>query len=442
MQLDEHETRSGPEIPVAEAASEPRGAGLASLRARLRRDKLVRLSLDFMRWFPDAHLKFLVVDAMDDPRRITIGRRQVWNFGSDSFLGLDRHPRVQEAVAEALPRWGTHNGASRAFSSPVLNEEAERKLARWLQVPDTLLFPSVTLANAGLLPAVAGPGTLLLVDRFAHDSVQQGAKLAAAHGADLRTVHLARPDRLRALLAGARPEDCIVATDGLYSMTGAQPPLGELDRIARQFGAILYVDDAHGSGVVGPSGRGAACAALGKLDDIVLVGSLSKAFSCLGAFVTCDPDLKMMMKIRSGPFVFGGPIPPPYLAGLLAATDIVASEEGDALRARLRALVGKLRRGVRELGLTLTGDGESPIVSILVGDMEDVLEVGKWLFDRGLYVQSAHYPAVPMRRSCLRILVNANHPAEAIDALLNALAELRHVLPHDPVFGSASTNPD
>ncbi len=399
------------------------------VKSRLRRDKLVRFSLDYMGCYPDAHLKFLIVDELADRRRMRTRGREVWNFGSDSFLGLDRDPRVQQAIADALPRWGAHNGASRAFVSVALNDEVEGKLARWLGVPDTLLFPSVTLANSGLLPAVAGAGTLLVVDRCAHDSVQQGAKLAAACGAAVRALNLAPTDRLRGLLEAERPEHCLIATDGLYSMTGAQPPLAELQRLAGLYGATLYLDDAHGTGVVGAQGRGAAYAALGRLDQVLLVGSLSKAFSCLGAFVTCDPELKLMLKVRAGSFVFGGPIPPPYLAGLLVATDIVASAEGDALRARLRALVERLTLGVRDLGLTLAGAGMTPIVSIAVGDIDNALQAGKWLLDRGIYVQSAHYPAVSLRRSVLRILVNANHPPEAIDDLLNALAELRSVLP-------------
>jgi 7-keto-8-aminopelargonate synthetase-like enzyme len=130
----------------------------ARLAARLHRDKMARLMLEFLDRFRDAHLKLLSVDELSDRRRLRVRGREVWNFGSDSFLGLDRDPRVQQAIAEALPRWGTHNGASRAFSSVALCDEVERRLARWLGVPDTLLFPSVTLANVGLLPALVMPG--------------------------------------------------------------------------------------------------------------------------------------------------------------------------------------------------------------------------------------------------------------------------------------------
>lgn len=399
---------------------------LAPLKARLRQDKFVRLMFNMESQYPGARLKLLVADELTDRRRMRVGSRQLWNFGSDSFLGLDRDRRVQQAMVEAMPRWGTHNGASRAFSSVVLADEAERRLARWLGVADTLIFPSVTLANIGLLPALAGAGTLLAVDRRAHESVQEGATLAAAvRGVIRRELHPCTGAALRQLLRAEAVAACLVATDGVYSMAGTSPPLAELDRVARDHNGSLYVDDAHGTGVYGPRGRGAAAAALPSLGDAVVVGSLSKAFSALGAFVTCDAELKLYLQMRASTFIFGGPVPPPYLAAIYAACDIIDSPEGDALRARLRGLTARLVAGIRELGLAVEGGGESPIVSVRAGDIGRVLQAGRWLFDRGFHVQSAHYPAVSPRGSLLRIQVNANHPSEAIDGLLNALADLR-----------------
>jgi glycine C-acetyltransferase len=401
---------------------------LERIKARLHRDKYVRLCLEFLERFADAHLKFLVADELRDRRRMKVGGQEVWNFGCDSFLGLDRDPRVQQAMIDALPSFGTHNGASRAFSSVVLCEEAERRLANWLGVADTLIFPTVTLANLGLLPALAGRDTLLVVDRSSHDSVQQGAKLAQAGGAELCELNPCRADVLNRLLKSRDADGCLVAVDGIYSMSGGTSPLADLDVATRGYGGCLYVDDAHGTGVTGPAGRGAAFAALGHLDHALMVGSLSKAFSCLGAFVTCDPELKLMLKLRSSTFVFGGPVPPPYLAGVCAATDIIASAEGDVLRSQLRGLVSQLTRGIHALDMAMSGGGESPIVSVIVGEIETAFVAGKWLFDRGFYVQSATYPAVPINGSLLRIQVNANHPPQAIDELLNALGDMKKAL--------------
>ncbi len=397
---------------------------IETLKGRLEEDRVTRIALKFLDAYEGVHLKDLTVDWMDDQRLMRVGDRQVVNFGSDSFLGLDRDPRVQQAIVDSIDPWGTHNGASRAFSSVALQDEAERRLAGWLGVKDTLIFPSVTLANTGLLPALAGKGDLLVVDRTSHDSVQQAAKIAAGNGAILRELNPCRGDPLRKILQEEDYEGCVVAVDGVYSMTGIIPPLDELDEVVREFGGILYVDDAHGTAVVGPGGRGATNMKLGSLDDVLMVGSLSKAFSCLGAFVTCDKRLKRMLKIRSSTFIFGGPVPPPYLAAIIAACDIIDSPEFVDLLGHLRRLVRRLMEGIESIGLTATGK-EAAIIAVTVGDIEQTLKAGKWLFDRGYYAQSATYPAVPVLSGLLRIQVNANHSEDQVDGLLNALADLK-----------------
>ena len=215
----------------------------------------------------------------------------------------------------------------------------------------------------------------------------------------------------------------VMAIDGVYSMSGKTPPLAELDSTVRSLGGTLYVDDAHGTGVVGPRGRGAAAAALGTLDNVLMVGSLSKAFSCLGGFVTCTPDLKTILKIRSSTFIFGGPVPPPYLAAICAVCNIFMSPEYDLLLGALRNRTRQLTAGLDSLGLAYHGGGAA-IVSVIVGDIEKTFAAGKSLFDRGYYAQSATYPAVPINGGLLRIQINANHPTAAIDGLLNALADV------------------
>jgi len=398
--------------------------GLEALTARLRRDRVTRIALSFLDRYEGVHLKDVTVDQVGAHRHAVIEGRRVVNFGSDSFLGLDCDRRLREAIAAAAEQWGTHNGSSRAFSSVELCCEAERRLARWLGVPDTLIFPTVTLANVGLIPALLGRGDLLVVDRQSHDSVQQGAKLAGAEGAKVVELASCTGDALRRILEREKYDGCVLAVDGVYSMTGKTPPLAELDAVVRQYGGTMYVDDAHGTGVLGQRGRGAAHAALGTLQNVLMIGSLSKAFSCLGAFVTCTPQLKRLMKIRSSTFIFGGPVPPPYLAGILAVCDIIESPEYDTLLETVHCRIQQLTDGVERIGLRVLGS-HTPIVSVLVGDIEKTLEAGKRLFDRGYYVQSATYPAVPVNGGLLRIQLSANHQPEAIDGLLEALEDLK-----------------
>ncbi|HEV3024651.1 MAG TPA: pyridoxal phosphate-dependent aminotransferase family protein, partial [Pirellulales bacterium] len=401
---------------------------LARLAERLRDDGFTHFILKLRDEFPDAHMKDLVAQEMDGSRRIRIGRQTVVNFGSDSFLGLDQDPRVHKAIAGGTRRWGTHNGSSRAFCSVQANVDAEASLAAWLGVEDTLMFPSVTLANLSLLPALAGARDVLVVDRLAHNSIHEGAKIAAANGARVLRLEPATPERLSAILDKETYDGCVVALDGVYSMTGSSPPLAELDNVARGHGGLLYIDDAHGTGIFGPHGRGTAARALGRLDDVLMVGSLSKAFSCLGAFVTCSSELKLLLKIKSNSYIFGGPVPPPYLEAIRVVCDILCSPEYDMIMGRLRQLIHRLVAGVQNLGLTVLGR-ESPIVAILVQDEDKTLRAGKWLFDRGYYVQSVIFPAVPLGGAVLRIQVNANHSPNCVDGLINALAELKSVIP-------------
>ncbi len=408
------------EVPPSPNAQAP----IQEMKRRLLEDRVTRLGLIFLGKYEDVHLKDVLVDWTDDERRTRINGREVVNFGSDSLLGLDRDSRIQKALVDGLKPWGTHNGASRAFSSVALCEEAEYRLARWLGVEETLIFPSVSLANMGALPALVGKGDLLIVDRTSHDTLHQGAKIAAQDGCTVRELHPCDGETLRKILRTEDYEGSVIAVDGVYSMTGKVPPLAELKQVAVEFGAVLYVDDAHGTAVVGPNGRGAAVMTLGSLDDILMVGSLSKAFSCLGAFVTCDLQMKLLLKLRSSTFIFGGPVPPPYLAAICAACDILESPEYPTLLARLHENVQRLTAGIKSIGLIMSG-GVGAVIAITVGDLEKTLLAGKRLFDRGYYVQSATYPAVPIMEGILRIQVNANHTKESIDGLLEALADLK-----------------
>ncbi len=399
------------------------------LAGSLRRSSIVRFLDHFARRFPDDHMKDLVVDELGPGRWMSVGGRRVMNFGSDSFLGLDQDPRVIDALERGVRTWGTHNGASRAFASVRANVDAEVRLAKWLGTESVLIYPSVTLANLGAIPALMGRNDVLVLDAHAHNSVQEGAKVAAANGAKVSTFANCDPVALDRALREAGPSRAsMVAIDGVFSMSGSVAPLADLDEVARRHGAVLYVDDAHGTGTLGSRGRGTVLDALGSYDNTVVVGSLSKAFSCFGGFVGCTAELKELLKMKSSTFIFGGPVPPPYLEAILAALDIVDSEEYAAIHARLAANVRRIAGGMERLGLAILG-GTQPILSVLVGDEADTLTAGRFLFDRGYYVQSVTFPAVPYHAGVLRIQANANHTDEAIDGLLGALEALLGVVP-------------
>jgi 7-keto-8-aminopelargonate synthetase-like enzyme len=395
----------------------------------LRQNGLIRFIEHFAAQFPDTHMKDMVTDDSRPDRTVLINGSRVVNFGSDSFLGLDQDPRVREAVVRGTRKWGTHNGASRAFASVRANVEAEEKLARWLGVEAVLIYPSVTLANLGALPGLVGKPDLLVVDEHAHNSIQEGAKIAKANGTRLALFsHCDPADLARVLAAAGSYRVALVAIDGVYSMSGALPPLKELDAVCRRHNAVLYVDDAHATGVLGTRGCGTVRDALGSYDNALVVGSLSKAFSAMGGFVGCSEEMKRLLKMRSNTWIFGGPVPPPYLEAVCAVCDILMSDEYELLVARLRRNLRRLTRGLVGLGLAVLG-GETPIVSVLVGDEADTLRAGSFLFDRGFYVQSVTFPAVPYHAGVLRIQVNANHREESIDELVGAVADLHRARP-------------
>jgi 7-keto-8-aminopelargonate synthetase-like enzyme len=402
---------------------------MANFAKVLRQNGLIRFVEHFAELFPNSHLKDLIVDEIGPHRQIRVNGRTVVNFGSDSFLGLDQDPRVQEAVIRGTKKWGTHNGASRAFASVQANALAEDKIAAWLGTEAALIYPSVTLANMGAIPGLVGRQDLLVVDEHAHNSIQEGAKIAKANGVHVVSFSHCDPLDLERVLQGAKPyRIAVVAMDWVYSMTGALPPLAALNAVAKRHDAVLYVDDAHATAVMGKQGRGTVLDALGNYDNAFVIGSLSKGFSCAGAFIGCPADFKLLLKMRSNTYIFGGPVVPPYLEAVCTVCDILDSAEYDELIGKLRANCRLLTKGALEMGLTVLG-GESPIISILVGDEGDTLTAGNFLFERGYYVQSVTFPAVPYHGGVLRIQINANHRPESVAGLLDALAGLTKVVP-------------
>jgi glycine C-acetyltransferase len=399
-------------------------SAMEKLEDTLRRNTLVRIIEQFGAAHSDIHLKDLVIDEVGPGREMVVLGRRVINFGSDSFLGLDRDPRVHEAIRRGLERWGTHNGSSRAFASVHANIEAEQKLAGWLGVESVLILPSVMLVNLGAIPGLAGKCDAIVLDQQAHNSMHEAAKIARSNGTKVAVFAHNDAQSLAQVLESLQPYGCaLVCIDGVYSMSGKIAPMAELNQVARDRDAVLYIDDAHGTGVLGEQGRGTVLDALGSYDNTFVVGSLSKAFSCAGGFIGSPEPFRRLLKIRSSPYVFGGPVVPCFLEAIGVVIDILRSDEYETLRARLDSHIRRLTRGLLDLDLVVMG-GATPIVSVVIGDEADTLAAGKFLFDRGYYVQSVLFPAVPYHAGVLRVQCNANHDDGAIGGLLDAFADL------------------
>jgi glycine C-acetyltransferase len=394
----------------------------------LRQSKLVRFYDSVTERFGAIHLKQLTVAEVGPNREMRIDGHDLINFGFDSFLGLDQDSRVKEALVRGAREWGTQFGASRAFASCQIEADLEEKIAHWMGTEAAMIFPSVTLANMGALPGLVEPQDLIVLDEFAHNSLVEAAKIARANGVRVVSFSHNDPAALEQKLIESRPYRlAIIAIDGVYSMSGAIADMVGLNAVAKQNDAVLFVDDAHATAVLGEHGRGTVLQTLGSYDNTIVVGCFSKACSVFGAFIGCTRELQRVLKFRSTTYIFGGPVPPPYLEALSTVIDILSSDEYALLRGQLDRNVERMVSGLRQHDLVILG-GNSPIVSILVGDEEDTFRAGKFLFDHGFYVQSVAFPAVPYHAAVLRVQVNANHSTAAIDGLVEAFGELRAVV--------------
>jgi 8-amino-7-oxononanoate synthase len=346
--------------------------------------------------------------------------RPLVDFSSNDYLGLASDPRVADAVADALRDAGVGAAAARLISgNHPLHEALERELARFKRAEAALLFGSGYLANCGALPALAGRGDVLYSDALNHASLIDGCRLSRA---ETRVFPHADLDALEGMLRedrGRFRRRWIVA-DAVFSMDGDLFPLGRAVEIARRHGAWIYLDDAHGTGVLGADGRGAAehWGVEGEVE--VTLGTLGKALGGSGAFIAGSRTLREWLLNRARSFVFTTGTPPALAAGTLAALRIVEGEPGR--RARLREHARRLRRGLRALGREVE-DGPGHIVPVRIGDARRCVQVGQALAERGFLVGAVRPPTVPEGTSRLRITLSSAHTPEQIDGLLGALGE-------------------
>ena len=378
-----------------------------------------------------------MLDAVIDEvrgRRIRIGDHWLADFASCNYLGFDLDPEIAAAIDEQVGRWGTHPSWSRLLGSPRLYPEIEERLTELLDAPDTLVLPTITHIHGSVLPVLAAGGTILL-EAQAHRTIYDGAMIATAAGATVRRFRLDDPDRLVGLLRAAPARaPRVVCIDGVNSMTGNPPDLPLLARICREHGALLYVDDAHGFGVIGephpdepcPYGRrgNAVVKHTGETyDDLVLVGGFSKAYSSLLAFLTVPSWLKEHLKVAAPPYLYSGPSPTASLATVLAGFR-VNDRRGDALRADLYAKTDRVLEHLDALGVHTPNEVGTPIVEIPLAEPDDIDEVGGLLWDAGIYVTLAAYPLVPRDQVGFRVQLTAANTDEEIDELLVAISAL------------------
>jgi 8-amino-7-oxononanoate synthase len=367
-------------------------------------------------------------------RRIRVGDHWLADFASCNYLGFDLEPEIMAAIEPEVRRWGTHPSWSRLLGNPALYPQIEERLTELLDAPDTLVLPTITHIHMSVLPILAGNGYIFL-DSQAHKTIYDGSMYARGLGATVQRFrsndveHLAQ--LLRAVPAGV-PK--IVAMDGVNSMTGNAPDLVAFAAVCRDNGALLYVDDAHGFGVIGErasnelSPYGAKGNAIVKYcgetyDNIVLVGGFSKSYSSLLAFLALPTWLKNHLKVSAPPYLYSGPAPTASLATVLAGFD-VNEKRGDDIRADLYRKSMKVLDHVRGLGVHTPNTGDTPVIELPLAAGEDIDEVGKLLWDRGIYVTLAAYPLVPRDQVGFRAQITAANGDDELDELNAVITEL------------------
>ncbi|WP_205300069.1 pyridoxal phosphate-dependent aminotransferase family protein [Pantoea sp. Tr-811] len=351
-------------------------------------------------------------------------RRDVLHLGSYNYSGLNGHPRINEAAIDAIRHYGTTSSGVRLLNgTSELHVEMEQRLARFLGVEAVITFSSGYAANLAALATLCREGDVVLSDMLNHQSIVDGLRLSAARVVPYRHASLRSLEHNLQRLPQAQRK--FIVTDGVFSMDGDLAPLDRIAALARRYNAFLLVDDAHGTGHLGPNGRGTA-ALFGVSDQVdVLTGSLSKGLPGVGGFIATSHETAALLRAGASPYIFSASLPPPVLASIIAALDVLESSPQiiDQLRSKTDYFVSALRaRGFDLL------DTCSSIIPLMTYAEHKAYELAKALHLRGVYVNPVAHPAVSRSRARVRINLSANLTQEELDFSIAAITDVGRAL--------------
>jgi glycine C-acetyltransferase len=378
----------------------------------------------------EMELRSLREKNLHRPLRILRGRqlpeavfdnRTVVNLSSNNYLGLATHPRLVEAASEATAKYGVGSGAVRTIAGTMeIHMQLEERIARFKNVEACVVFQSGFAANAGTVSAILGKGDIIISDELNHASIIDGCRLSRA---EIRVFPHKDMAVLEKILeeSSSLPGKKLVITDGVFSMDGDIAPLPAIVELAERYGAIMMIDDAHSSGVLGRNGRGTVdhCQMHGRVD--IQVGTLSKAIGVLGGYVCGSRCLIDYLYHRARPFLFSTSHPPGVAAACLAAFDVL--EEEPQLIARLWENARFFKSGLRRLGFNM-GESETPITPIIIGKGDLTMRFSDELFKEGVFAQGIAYPTVPEAKSRIRTITIATHTETQLRFALDVLEKV------------------
>jgi glycine C-acetyltransferase len=347
------------------------------------------------------------------------GKGEVIMLTSNNYLGLADHPVIIEAAEKAERDYGYGLASVRFIcGTQTIHRELEQRIASFFGTEDAILYGSCWNANEGLFQTVTTENDAIISDELNHASIIDGIRLAKAKKERFKNRDMR--DFRRALEATRDARNKVVVTDGVFSMEGSLAPLPEMVELSREFGAFLVVDDSHGTGVLGRTGRGTAeeLGVFGKID--AYTSTLGKALGgSHGGFTTGSRVLVEFLRQKSRPYLFSNTLPPAVVMGSLAAFDLL--EKDTTFVDRLRENTSHFRRALIEKGIQVR-DGIHPIVPIIVGDTAKAISMSAELLDRGVYVSGFGFPVVPQGQARLRCQISAAHTREHLDRAVEAIA--------------------
>src|SRR6202142_687477 len=371
------------------------------------------------------HFRLRVLD--DEQAAVcTFDGKKVINLASNNYLGLTTHPKLREAALEATRKYGVGSGAVRTIAGTMkIHMELEEKIARFKNVEACVVFQSGFAANAGTVSAVLGKDDFIVSDQLNHASIIDGARLSRAKILVFNHKDVAHAEQQLASVKD-QPGKKLLITDGVFSMDGDIGPLPGLCDVAEKYGAIMMVDDAHASGVLGRNGRGTVdhLKVHGRVD--IQVGTLSKAIGALGGYVCGSRDLIDFLYHRARPFLFSTSHPPSVAATCIAAFDLLEQEPEriDRLWDNTRYFKAELGRLGFDIGGVTTPASESPITPIIIGDGRLTMDFSRALFEQGVLGTGITFPTVPEGKARIRTIMTATHTKDELQQALGVLGRV------------------
>jgi glycine C-acetyltransferase len=350
-----------------------------------------------------------------------IDGKKVLMFCSNNYLGLSNHPRLRAAAEAAVRSHGVGSGSVRPIAGTMdLHMELERRLARFKGAEASLVYQTGFATNAGLIPQLVGEGDLIVSDELNHGSIIDGVRLSRGERAVYKHADVADLEKVLAKAEEHRPEyrRILVITDGVFSMDGDIAPLDRIAAAAAKHGAMVYVDDAHGEGVLGPGGRGIVSHfELGRDRVHVEMGTFSKAFGVVGGHISGSRDLVNFAFNKSRTWLLSGSHPPPVAAACLAAVDVLESEPEHVTR--LWDHTRRFKKAMRDAGFN-TGKSETPITPIIVGESHRAKQLSDRLFELGVFALPIVYPMVAKDQARIRTIMNAALTSDDVGIAIGA----------------------